>query len=181
MALLVAEDLSFGHTKNEHQVRRVALKLRAGRTFGVLGGNECGKTTLARILLGELIPTEGTVEILGERVHTFPKRPAWLQWVRAGFCLFFALALLHAIVPFSSLYIQQLTASAWAPPLLLGIIEIAWQYRSNTGSSISADRSISKGRAPDALVKRGVAYISSEHDGGQHLDPNHSIEEAIGR
>ncbi len=43
----------------------VGFSLAAGRTLGLLGGNGAGKTTTIAMLLGLLIPTAGTIHILG--------------------------------------------------------------------------------------------------------------------
>ena len=43
----------------------VRFSLASGRTLGLLGGNGAGKTTTIAMLLGLLIPTAGTVRILG--------------------------------------------------------------------------------------------------------------------
>jgi len=39
-----------------------------GRTIGLLGGNGAGKTTTIAMLLGLLIPTEGTIHVLGHDI-----------------------------------------------------------------------------------------------------------------
>jgi ATP-binding cassette subfamily F protein uup len=39
------------------------LEIQRGDRVGIVGPNGCGKTTLVRILLGELAPTAGTVEL----------------------------------------------------------------------------------------------------------------------
>src|SRR5215472_284613 len=43
----------------------VTFSVPAGATVGLLGGNGAGKTTTIAMLLGLLIPTAGTIEILG--------------------------------------------------------------------------------------------------------------------
>jgi ABC-type multidrug transport system ATPase subunit len=52
-------------------VDRVDLDVREGDVYGFLGPNGSGKTTTVRMLLGLVLPTAGTVEVLGEPV---PKR-----------------------------------------------------------------------------------------------------------
>ncbi|HUI16048.1 MAG TPA: ABC transporter ATP-binding protein [Alphaproteobacteria bacterium] len=44
----------------------VSFTLAPGTTVALLGGNGAGKTTTISILLGLLLPTAGTVEVLGE-------------------------------------------------------------------------------------------------------------------
>lgn len=51
-------------------VRGVDLKLRRGETLGVVGESGCGKSTLARMLLHLDAPSDGVVEIGGERLET---------------------------------------------------------------------------------------------------------------
>ncbi len=43
----------------------VAFSVASGRTLGLLGGNGAGKTTTIAMLLGLLIPTAGSIRILG--------------------------------------------------------------------------------------------------------------------
>ena len=43
----------------------IAFAVAAGETVGLLGGNGAGKTTTIAMLLGLLIPTAGTIRILG--------------------------------------------------------------------------------------------------------------------
>lgn len=48
--------------------RGVSFDVFAGEVFVVLGGSGCGKSTLMRQLVGLLPPSEGMIEIAGERV-----------------------------------------------------------------------------------------------------------------
>ncbi len=45
------------------------LEVRAGECFGLLGPNGAGKTTTVEIFEGLIKPTDGVVEVLGERWH----------------------------------------------------------------------------------------------------------------
>ena len=43
LPVLSISNLTFGHEPSYKEVNRVNLKLHAGKSFGILGGNECGK------------------------------------------------------------------------------------------------------------------------------------------
>lgn len=46
-------------------VKGVSLDVRAGEIFGIIGHNGAGKTTILKMILGLLVPTSGTVEVMG--------------------------------------------------------------------------------------------------------------------
>ena len=46
-------------------VDAISFEIPAGTVAGLLGGNGAGKTTTISMLLGLLLPTSGTIEVLG--------------------------------------------------------------------------------------------------------------------
>jgi oligopeptide/dipeptide ABC transporter ATP-binding protein len=50
-----------------HAVDDIAFSVDAGRTLAIIGESGCGKSTVAKLLLGLTAPTTGTIEITGER------------------------------------------------------------------------------------------------------------------
>ncbi len=77
--------LSYGRTKVLHNI---TLKINAGETFGLIGLNGAGKTSLIKTILGLRPLQEGVIEIFGappahrsirERLAFLPERfePAW--------------------------------------------------------------------------------------------------------
>src|SRR5438477_11077178 len=61
-------------------LRDVAVSVARGRILGVLGPSGAGKTTLFRVLVGELVPVAGAVVVGGVDVT---KVPLWRR-ARAG-------------------------------------------------------------------------------------------------
>jgi branched-chain amino acid transport system ATP-binding protein len=57
-------------------VNKVSLDLRRGQVHAVIGTNGAGKSTLINILSGEIAPSDGTVELMGQDVTqwTQPRR-----------------------------------------------------------------------------------------------------------
>lgn len=173
--LLAAVGLSVALDPAEpRQVDGVSFELRKGKTFGILGGNECGKTTLADLLLGRSAPDEGTVLFDGEPLRS-QARAWWIGYVNALLVLTLAGGLLLGLAR-PDLLAAALAQGAWSPPLFLLVLRASDWAASRVGSG---DKDA--GWAPAAMRRRGVAYISSEHDAGQRLPPSVTVEEFIGR
>jgi len=60
--VIVVEHASFAHPGGEPLIRDFSMVLQRGDRIGLLGANGTGKTTLLKLLLGDLQPTSGTVE-----------------------------------------------------------------------------------------------------------------------
>ena len=56
---------SFGRI---HAVDGVDLSIKSGEIYGLIGPNGSGKTTLIRLCLGLLIPTNGSIRLLGTNI-----------------------------------------------------------------------------------------------------------------
>ena len=183
MEVLKVERLSFRHEDDgPRQVHGVSFGVKAGRTYGILGGNECGKTTLAHLLMANLVPQAGSVTLFGEEVaRRAAKWPRWRTACRmALIACAIAVPLLFYYDPF--LVVFLLRRGAWSLPLMLMLLELAARFAARRqGASGASEAVVESGEAPPAMYARGVAYISSEHDAGQKLPADSTIEEVIGR
>ena len=59
------EGVSFAYDSQEPVLEGVTLDVRRGERLGILGPNGGGKSTLLKVLLGVLQPTEGSVRVMG--------------------------------------------------------------------------------------------------------------------
>jgi ATP-binding cassette subfamily F protein uup len=60
--VVVAEHISFAHPGGEPLIRDFSIVIQRGDRIGLLGANGTGKTTLLKLLLGELQPSSGVIE-----------------------------------------------------------------------------------------------------------------------
>jgi NitT/TauT family transport system ATP-binding protein len=64
-------------------LRDVSLRVEPGEFVSLVGPSGCGKSTLLKIVAGLLRPTEGTVSLLGQKVHR-PQRNIGYVFQRAA-------------------------------------------------------------------------------------------------
>jgi len=128
------------------------------------------------VLLGELGAERGSATVLGALART-NQRPRWLFITRIVFVVLSVLLCALAVLnpPMLASLVQN---GVWSPLLLITILEIAYRLKVSTSSAASV---ASTGKASDVLRKRGVAYISSEHEGGQKLDGRKTVEDTIAK
>jgi iron complex transport system ATP-binding protein len=72
--VLTAGDVAFAYRDGGPVLRGVSLTVEQGRLKCVLGPNGSGKTTLLRCLLGQLVPTAGSIVLDGRAVRAYSPR-----------------------------------------------------------------------------------------------------------
>lgn len=84
--LVLATDLGFSYDARHWLFRKVGFFLQRGDRLAVIGPNGCGKTTLLRLILGQLRPTEGSLYVapaqiayLAQELDTLDPRHTVLQ------------------------------------------------------------------------------------------------------
>jgi len=86
----------------------VSFGIAAGESFGLVGESGCGKSSLARVVMGLIPPTAGRVLFQGQDI--FAQSPAALRALRRGFQMVFQ-------DPYGSLDPRQRVARIVAEPL----------------------------------------------------------------
>jgi ABC-2 type transport system ATP-binding protein len=76
-ALLVAEDLQKRYSRTAFNLRPINLELSRGEILGIVGVNASGKTTLLRMLMGDLRPSNGMLRY--PSIQRGRKRRDWKQ------------------------------------------------------------------------------------------------------
>lgn len=66
--LVEIEDVDFGYGKRPI-LKNISLRVPRGKVVAIMGGSGCGKTTLLRLIGGQLKPSRGTVRVDGVSVN----------------------------------------------------------------------------------------------------------------
>lgn len=61
--VIIADHISFAYAENQYQVQDFSTIIQRGDRIGLLGANGTGKTTLLKLLLGDLTPTSGQLTL----------------------------------------------------------------------------------------------------------------------
>ena len=148
------ESLLRGHEISHHwgglvAVDRVSIDLERGSVHAVIGTNGAGKSTLVNILAGELAPTAGQVELLGQNVTAWPQP----RRARAGLGRSYQRS---TIFPSFSVYencrlaAQARTQKPW----------LWWQDAQHCASSTAAAHAAAQRAGLEALLGRPAGLLS---------------------
>nr|BDT29086.1 ABC transporter ATP-binding protein [Bacteriovorax sp. HI3] len=96
--------------KDFKAVDDVSIKIRKGRTFGLVGESGCGKTTLGRTILRLIEPTEGKIIYMGENI--IEKNPEEMRALRRKMQIIFQ-------DPFSSMNPRMTIGDIITEPLVI--------------------------------------------------------------
>ncbi len=77
------EDVRFNYHPGRPVIDALGAAVRAGRFHALIGPNAAGKTTLLKLMLGQLRPGRGRVSLGGRRVRRWgaSQRAAWMSYV----------------------------------------------------------------------------------------------------
>lgn len=68
---LSLDNVSFRYAENEPLIfKSISLNIKRGESVSIIGASGCGKTTLAKIMCGLFIPTDGKVLIDGQDIYS---------------------------------------------------------------------------------------------------------------
>src|SRR5512147_2214013 len=61
-------DVSFGYDRRRPVLDRISMTIPHGKVVAIMGGSGCGKTTILRLIGGQLKPQSGRVIVAGQSV-----------------------------------------------------------------------------------------------------------------
>ena len=67
-------DVSFGYDRRRPILRGINMAIPRGKLTAIMGGSGCGKTTILRLIGGQLRPQRGSVVVAGKDVAALGRR-----------------------------------------------------------------------------------------------------------
>jgi phospholipid/cholesterol/gamma-HCH transport system ATP-binding protein len=136
-------------------LRDVSLEVPRGRIVAVLGPSGSGKSTLLSALTGELMPSSGTVEVLGQRV---PQRSRELLELRKGIgMLLQGNGLLTDLTAGDNVGLPLRAHTSLPEPLIRRLVEMKLHAVGLRGAVDAFPRELSGGMARRVALARALA------------------------
>jgi iron complex transport system ATP-binding protein len=153
-ACLSIKDVDFAYGQRP-VLRGISASLHAGRLTCLLGPNAAGKTTMMRLLLGQLEPTRGSVHIDGQPIASWslPRRAAVVSYVPQ-----------RASVSFGYTVEQVVTMGRFALPGKPEVVARAMAQCELTDLRLRIFSQLSVGQQQRVLLARAMAQAA---DGGR--------------
>jgi phospholipid/cholesterol/gamma-HCH transport system ATP-binding protein len=67
------KDVSFGYDRRRPVLRGIDMVIPRGKVVAIMGGSGCGKTTILRLIGGQLRPQRGSVTVAGQDVTSLDR------------------------------------------------------------------------------------------------------------
>lgn len=71
---VILENVTFGYDEDRLILKDVSLKIPSGKVVAIMGSSGCGKTTLLRLISGQIRPITGTVKVFGQDITNIGNR-----------------------------------------------------------------------------------------------------------
>lgn len=82
--LIEIKDLVFGYNKKRPILKGINMDVPKGKVIALMGGSGCGKTTLLRLIGGQVKPSSGYVQVAGHTIHKLDQEALYHMRRRMG-------------------------------------------------------------------------------------------------
>ncbi|MCX8515028.1 MAG: hypothetical protein RL017_240 [Pseudomonadota bacterium] len=71
---VLMNNVSFGYDLNRKIVNNISLKIPKGKIVAIMGGSGCGKTTLLRLISGQIKPDCGSIQLFDQELNNISNK-----------------------------------------------------------------------------------------------------------
>jgi phospholipid/cholesterol/gamma-HCH transport system ATP-binding protein len=134
----------------------IDMSFHPGRVVAVMGGSGTGKTTILRLIGGQLRPTQGRVEVLGNDVHAMAANDLYTLRKRMGMLFQFG-ALFTDLSVFENVAFPLREHTRLAEPLIRDLVLLKLNAVGLRGAAQLRPSEVSGGMARRVALARAIA------------------------
>ena len=154
--LVEIKDLSFGYSSARQILRNITLSVPRGKVVALMGGSGCGKTTLLRLIGGQVRPGHGYVKVAGEIIHELDQRDLYRMRRRMGMLFQFG-ALFTDMSVFENIAFQMREHTEMPEESIRDLVLMKLQAVGLRGAAELMPAELSGGMARRVALARAVA------------------------
>ena len=152
---LVLDRVRFGYREREI-LKEVSLRFQRGKVVALIGGSGCGKTTILRLIGGQLRPKQGSVVFDGQDVHRLDREGLYGLRRRMGMLYQFG-ALFTDLTAFENVAFPLREHTSLPEPLIRDLVLMKLEAVGLRGAAQFGISQLSGGMARRVALARAIA------------------------
>ncbi|MDQ3195712.1 MAG: ABC transporter ATP-binding protein [Pseudomonadota bacterium] len=153
--LVEIDDVSFAYGKRRI-LKGIDFSIAKGQVVAIMGGSGCGKTTLLRLIGGQLRPSKGAVRVAGRVMHELDRDELYRMRRRMGMLFQFG-ALFTDLSVFDNVAFQMREHTNLPESLIRDLVLMKLQAVGLRGAHALMPAELSGGMARRVALARAVA------------------------
>lgn len=153
--LIDIRNVTFAY-RNHAVLQDISLSVPRGRVIAIMGGSGCGKTTLLRLIGGQLRPTQGEVSVNGQIVHQLNNHDLYQLRRKMGLLFQFG-ALFTDLNVFDNVAFQMREHTDLSPEMIHDLVLMKLNAVGLRGAQHLMPNELSGGMARRAALARAIA------------------------
>ncbi len=153
--LIEIRDVSFGY-RDRPVLKGINLTMQRGKVIAIMGGSGCGKTTLLRLIGGQLRPTQGEVRVDGKVIHRLGLTDLYRMRRKMGMLFQFG-ALFTDLSVFDNVAFQMREHTNLSAEMMHDLVLMKLQAVGLRGAQTLMPHELSGGMARRVALARAIA------------------------
>ncbi|MDR0250970.1 MAG: ABC transporter ATP-binding protein [Burkholderiales bacterium] len=149
-------DVTFSYTPSRSVLSGISMRIPRGKVVAIMGGSGCGKTTILRLLAGQMKPSSGQVVVNGKSVPKLSKAGLYALRRRLGFLFQFG-ALFTDMSVFDNVAFPLREHTNLPEPLVRDLVLMKLNAVGLRGAAYLETSELSGGMARRVALARAIA------------------------
>ena len=149
-------DVTFGYNRRQPVLKGITMTIPRGKVVAIMGGSGCGKTTILRLIGGQLRQQSGTVRVGGHSVRDLSRDELFALRRRIGMLFQFG-ALFTDMTVFENIAFPMREHTDLADPVIRDLVLMKLQAVGLRGAAQLNPSELSGGMARRVALARAIA------------------------